>query len=136
MKTEAKDLKIILFTCNWNAYSGLEAAGTGKFLYSPSVYPIRLSCLGRITPGIILKAFEKGADGVFLLGCQDSECQYETGNNQVKEVFLETSHLLKLLGYGENQFQLDFLAVGDGKSFTEKIQKFVKGIRQYQEIYE
>ncbi len=62
MKIREKNSKIILFTCNWNAYSGLEAAGAEKIPYSPTVYPIRLACLGRITPGIILKAFENGAN--------------------------------------------------------------------------
>jgi len=97
------------------------------------VYPIRISCLGRITPGIILKAFEKGAAGVYLLGCLEGECHYETGSQQIKQVFLETRNLLKLLGYQDNQFQLDFVAAGNGRSFVERIQRFVKAIEELQE---
>lgn len=133
MKIQENGSKIILFTCNWNAYSGLEAAGAEKIPYSTLVYPIRLSCLGRVTPGIILKAFEKGAAGVYLLGCLEGECHYETGSQQIKEVFLETRNLLKLLGYQDNQFQLDFVAVGNGRSFVEKAQRFVKGIKELTE---
>jgi coenzyme F420-reducing hydrogenase delta subunit len=133
MKIQEKSSKIILFTCNWNAYSGLEAAGAEKRSYSTSVHPIRISCLGRITPGIILKAFEKGAKGVYLLGCLEGECHYETGSQQIKQVFLETRNLLKLLGYQDNQFQMDFVAAGNGKSFVENIQRFVKGIEENQE---
>ena len=132
MNTEKFGAKIILFTCNWNAYSGLEAAGVGKLTYSPLVYPIRLSCLGRITPGIILKAFEKGADGVVLVGCSEDECHYETGGHQAKEVFLESRTLLKLLGYSENQLRLEFLDAGNGELFVEIIQGFVKGIEDLQ----
>lgn len=132
MKTEEKESKIILFTCNWNAYSGLEAAGAEKISYSPIVYPIRLACLGRITPGIILKAFENGANGVLLLGCSEGECQYETGNKQVAEIVPETRSLLNLLGYNDNQFQLDFVDVGDGKTFKEIIQNFTNGIDEVQ----
>jgi len=132
MKTEEKESKIILFTCNWNAYSGLEAAGAEKISYSHTVYPIRLACLGRITPGIILKAFENGANGVLLLGCSEGECQYETGNKQVAEIVPETRSLLNLLGYNDNQFQLDFVDVGDGKSFKEIIQNFTNGIDEIQ----
>ncbi len=132
MKTRAKDSKIILYTCNWNAYSGLEAAGAEKNPYSPTVYPIRLACLGRITPGIILKAFENGANGVLLLGCGEGECQFELGNKQVAEIVPETKSLLKLLGYNDKQFQLDFVDAGDGKSFKEIIQKFINGIDEVQ----
>ena len=131
MKTEI-GLKIILFTCNWSAYSGLEAAGVENISYSPSVYPIRLSCIGRITPGIILKAFEKGADGVVLVGCSEDECHYETGGHQAKEVFLESGRLLKLLGYSENQLRLEFLDTGNGELFVEKVQDFVKGVEDLQ----
>ncbi|MCJ7716427.1 MAG: hydrogenase iron-sulfur subunit [Anaerolineales bacterium] len=133
MKKEKKNSKIILFTCNWNAYSGLEAAGAEKVFYSPNIYPIRLACLGGITPGIILKAFENGASGVLLLGCSDGECQYETGNKLVADVFQESKNLLNLLGYNDNQFQLDYIDAGDGKSFKEIIQNFSKGI---EEVYE
>jgi len=132
MKTEEKESKIILFTCNWNAYSGLEAAGADKVSYSPTVYPIRIACLGRITPGIILKAFENGANGVLLLGCSEGECQYETGNKQIAEIVPETKNLLKLLGYNDKQFQLDFVDAGDGKSFKEIIRNFINGIDEIQ----
>jgi coenzyme F420-reducing hydrogenase delta subunit len=132
MKTREKDLKIILFTCNWNAYSGLEAAGAEKISYSPAVYPIRIACLGRITPGIILKAFENGANGVLLLGCCEGECHFELGNKQVAEIVPETKSLLKLLGYNDKQFQLDFVDAGDGKSLKEIIQKFINGIDEVQ----
>ena len=132
MKTKEKDSKIILFTCNWNAYSGLETAGAEKVSYAPAVYPIRLACLGRITPGIILKAFENGANGVLLLGCSEAECQFETGNKQVTEIVPETRSLLNLLGYNDKQFQLDFVDAGDGKSFKEIIQNFTKGIDKVQ----
>lgn len=133
MKIQEKGSKIILFTCNWNAYSGLEGAGAEKRSYSASVHPIRLSCLGRITPGIILKAFEQGAKGVYLLGCLEGECRYETGSQQIREIFLETKNLLKLLGYQDNQCQLDFVAAGNGKFFVENIHKFVKGIEDLEE---
>ncbi len=132
MKIREKNSKIILFTCNWNAYSGLEAAGAEKIPYSPTVYPIRLACLGRITPGIILKAFENGANGVLLLGCGEGECQFELGNKQVAEIVPETKSLLKMLGYNDKQFQLDFVDAGDGKSFKEIIQNFINGIDEVQ----
>jgi peptidyl-dipeptidase Dcp len=52
--------KVIVFTCNWNAYSGLETAGFERRPYPASVRPLKVQCLGRLSPGIILKAFEKG----------------------------------------------------------------------------
>ena len=61
------DGRIIVFTCNWDAYAGMENAGNQGLTYTPAVIPIRVPCLGRLHPGMILKAFERGAGGVLLL---------------------------------------------------------------------
>lgn len=115
----------MLFTCNWHSYSSLEYAGKNKLTYPDGVFPILLSCLGRITPGILLKAFEKGADGVFLIGCPEGDCHYQTGPDQVKEVVEETQQLIKLLGYDKKQLQLEFIHTDDRGKFTDRLNDFV-----------
>ena len=117
--------KIIIFSCNWNGLSSLENAGIDRLLYSAEVYPIRLACLGRITSGIILKAFEKGADGVYLIGCSEGECQHNSGNQAALQVFQETKAIMKLLGYRDNQLQFSLLEVGDGENLVKKLDQFI-----------
>jgi coenzyme F420-reducing hydrogenase delta subunit len=85
-------------------------------------------CLGQISPGIILKAFEKGADGVLLLGCPAGNCHFEFGNRQVEEVFAEAKALAKVLGYRDEQLKLDWVAAGEGKVFVEKVENFVSDL--------
>ena len=50
--------KAVVFTCNWSAYSGMEAAGVERLDYPAQVRPIKVMCLGQLSPGIILKALE------------------------------------------------------------------------------
>jgi coenzyme F420-reducing hydrogenase delta subunit len=132
----ATDLKkkILLITCNWHAYHSLEAAGIDKKQYSASVYPLRIPCLGRVTPGIILKAFEKGADGVYLLGCPEGKCQYLTGSDQVEKVYMETLQMIKLLGLDEHQLGLDFIQAGEGDQIVNCIQEFVEEIKEAEKV--
>lgn len=120
--------KVIVFTCNWNAYSGLETAGVEHLTYSPSVHPLKVMCLGQISPGIVLKAFEKGADGVLLLGCPPGECHFEFGNRRAEEIFEEVKGLVALLGYGEEQLKLEWIGAGEGETFVEVVQDFVNGL--------
>lgn len=127
-KVTAKE-KIILFTCNWHAFSSLEAAGKNKLVYTPALIPIRISCLGRITSGIILKAFEGGAAGVCLVGCPEGECRYQNGNQEAQEVFEESRNLLRLLGYNENLLQYHLITAGDGESFQKNVDQLVKIIQ-------
>jgi F420-non-reducing hydrogenase iron-sulfur subunit len=134
MSTANLKKKILLITCNWHAYHSLEAAGVDKKEYTASVFPVRLPCLGRVTPGIILKAFEKGADGVYLLGCPEGNCHYQTGSGEVEKVYLETLQIIKLLGFDEDQLGLDFIQAGESDRIVRCIQEFLEGIREAETV--
>jgi F420-non-reducing hydrogenase iron-sulfur subunit len=60
--------KIIAFACNWCAYSAADLAGVSRFQYPPNIRIIRTMCSGQVNPGLILKAFQWGADGVMVSG--------------------------------------------------------------------
>jgi coenzyme F420-reducing hydrogenase delta subunit len=128
-----EEKKVILFTCNWNAFSGLDTAGVERLSYSPAIHPLKVMCLGQLSPGIILKAFEKGANGVLLLGCPPGECQFEFGNRRAEEVFEEVKALVTLLGYREEQLMLDWVGAGEGKVIVEKVEQFMRGLSGNQE---
>ena len=66
--TEAFKPTIIAFACDWCAYSAADLAGVSRFQYPPNMRIIRVMCSGRINPNFILKAFQKGADGVLVAG--------------------------------------------------------------------
>ncbi|HID63552.1 MAG TPA: hydrogenase iron-sulfur subunit [Anaerolineae bacterium] len=121
-------MKVVVFTCNWNAYSGLEMAGSERLSLPAGVRPVKVMCLGRLHPGLVLRAFELGADGVLMLGCPPDECRYEFGNSRAEELFEETRALARLLGIGEEQLRLDWVAAGDGEGFAKKVQEFVGGM--------
>ena len=125
-------LKIVVFTCNWNAYSGLEAAGKDHEPYPEAVFPIRVECLGRLHPGIILKAFEKGAAGVLMLGCPPDECNFDFGIRKAEDVYLKSKELLRILGFHDLQLKLDHVAAGEGKAFSEKVSSFVEAVTDLQ----
>jgi coenzyme F420-reducing hydrogenase delta subunit len=126
---EMQELKVVVLTCNWNAYSALETAGAERRELSPAVHPLKVMCLGQISPGAVLKAFEKGADGVLLLGCPPGECHFEFGNLRAEELFVEAKRMAALLGYGEHQLKLDWAGAGQGEAFQDKVQAFVRGLR-------
>lgn len=120
--------KVILFTCNWHAYSSLEAVGREGLSYPTAVVPIRLSCLGRISPGIILKAIEGGAAGVLMLGCPEGHCRYETGNLEAHKIVEETRSLLKLLGYDGNRLEYQLLPAESSEKYLEILNDFLDGL--------
>jgi F420-non-reducing hydrogenase iron-sulfur subunit len=120
--------KVIIITCNWEGYAGFEAVGKKHLEISPDIYPLKVKCLGEISPGILLKAFEKGADGVLLMGCPPDECHYTFGNRYAEEMISDARELLNVLGYREEQLSLDWVAAGDAEDYVTKVNKFIAGL--------
>lgn len=120
--------RIVGFVCNWGAYSGVEMAGERKREYPASVRLIRVTCLGRLHLGLVLKAFELGADGVILLGCPPQECYYESGMEKAKELFTEARKVIHLLGIDPKRLDLVEVPLGRDDVLTRHVSTFVKRI--------
>ena len=59
---------IIAFACHYCAFAAADLAGVMRLSYSPSVKVIRLPCTGKLDQIYVLRAFERGIDGVFVAG--------------------------------------------------------------------
>ncbi len=116
---------IVVFACNWDGLSCVEAAGHDRLNYSPSVKVVRVSCLSRIHSGLILKAFELGADGVMLLGCESDSCSYDKDDGYTVKEYEKARGVLGLLGLGLNRLKLARLPRGDGTGFVKKVTDFI-----------
>lgn len=117
--------RVIIFTCNWNAHQSLQAAGKRHLSYPAGVRPLMVGCLGQIGSSVILKAFEKGADGVMLVGCLPEECNYEFGSRRAAELFEETRRLATMLGFGEEQLEFHRLHADEAEALIDKVCQFV-----------
>ncbi len=122
--------RIVGFVCNWSAYSGVEMAGVDKREYPASIRLVRLMCLGRLHLGLILKAFELGADGVMLLGCPPEDCHYDSGITQAKEVFTQAKKMLSLLGIDQKRLALVEVPIGRGDLLASRVSDFVRRIKR------
>jgi hypothetical protein len=59
---------IIAFACHYCAFAAADLAGVMRLSYPTNVKVIRLPCTGKLDHIYILRAFEKGLDGVFVAG--------------------------------------------------------------------
>ncbi len=62
------DPKIVAFCCKYCAYTAADLAGSMRLDYPPTVRIVQLLCSGRADVLHLLKAFENGADAVFVAG--------------------------------------------------------------------
>jgi len=59
---------IIAFACHYCAFAAADLAGVMRLTYPPNVKVIRLPCTGKLDQVYIMRAFERGIDGVFVAG--------------------------------------------------------------------
>jgi coenzyme F420-reducing hydrogenase delta subunit len=81
--------------------------------------------MGQVGSSMIFKAFEKGADGVMLVGCTPEECHYEFGSRRAVELFEETRKLAGLLGIDQDRLQFLQIRAGESAELVASVQRFV-----------
>jgi F420-non-reducing hydrogenase iron-sulfur subunit len=91
---------------------------------------IRVMCSGRIQPGFVLRAFEKGADGVLVSGCHFGDCHYISGNEHAVEQFDKTKNVVKLLGLEVERLRLEWVSAAEGARFAGIINEFTDQVRE------
>lgn len=69
MKVEsAFEPQILAFACHYCAYAAADLAGSMRLQYPPNIKVIKLPCTGKLDVLYLLKAFERGVDGVLVAG--------------------------------------------------------------------
>jgi F420-non-reducing hydrogenase iron-sulfur subunit len=121
--------QIVVFACNWCSYAGADTAGVSRIQHQPNFRMIRVMCSGRIQPAFVLRAFEKGADGVLVSGCHFGDCHYIFGNERAAEQFEKTKNLVKLLGIEEGRLRLEWISAAEGARFAQVINEFTDQVR-------
>ncbi|GAB6096230.1 hypothetical protein JCM14469_24830 [Desulfatiferula olefinivorans] len=65
---EGMEPTILAFACHYCAFAAADLAGVMRLSYPSNVRVIRLPCTGKLDRSYILRAFERGVDGIFVAG--------------------------------------------------------------------
>lgn len=121
---------VVAFCCNWCAYAGADLAGVSRCQYSPEIRVVRVMCSGRVEPGMILRCFELGADGVMVLGCHIGDCHYMKGNEEAQRRMGRIGEIMTLLGIDERRLLLRWISASEGNMFAQTADEFVSQLRE------
>jgi len=128
-KVDGWEPKIIAFLCNWCSYAGADLAGVSRFQYPPNTRIIRVPCSSRISPLLILKSLQRGADGVLVSGCHPGDCHYLSGNYVARRKFAILNNLLEYLGIEKGRVHFAWVSAAEGKRFAELITEITEEVR-------
>uniref|UniRef100_A0A7C1JN16 Hydrogenase iron-sulfur subunit n=1 Tax=Ammonifex degensii TaxID=42838 RepID=A0A7C1JN16_9THEO len=121
--------RIVAFLCNWCSYAGADLAGVSRLKYPANVRIIRVPCSSRVNPQFILRAFQRGADGVLVAGCHPGDCHYVTGNYFTRRRLALFKRLLEFTGFMPERLKVRWVSAAEGSRFAETVKEMVEELK-------
>ncbi len=122
--------KVLVFCCNWCSYAGADLAGVSRLQMPSNFRVIRVMCSARVDPEFVLRAFQKGADGVLVAGCHPADCHYIGGNYRTRRRMALLRMLIKQFGLDKDRLRLEWISAGEGEKFQQTIREFTAKIQE------
>lgn len=101
-----------------------------RLQYPTNVRVIQLPCSGRVDILHLLKAFEDGADGVYVAGCMEGDCHYLTGNFKARRKVNYVKKVLESLGMEPERIEMFNMSSAEGPRFAQVARDFTETIRE------
>ncbi len=125
---ENPEKKILGFVCHWCALGGVDMAGVSRLQYPPNARLMRVMCSARVPIKLIERAYELGAAGVLVAGCEFPTCHYITGNYACETRIKRAKKKLAKKGYDADKLWLTWCSAADGPKFANTMRDMVKAL--------
>jgi heterodisulfide reductase subunit A len=118
--------KIIAYVCHWCALGGVDMAGVSRLQYPANARIIRVMCSARVSVHMIRHAFELGAGGVLVAGCEFPTCHYIDGNYAAERRIRKAKLKLSKADYDPDRLWNLWCSAADGPKFANTMREMVK----------
>ena len=98
--------------------------------YPTNVKIVRVPCTGKVDVIHIMRAFEKGADGVAVIGCLEGECHFNSGNLRARRRVEQAQKILETIGVGGERAQMYNLSSSEGPRFAQYANEITEKIKE------
>ena len=112
--------KVIAFCCTYCAYTAGDLAGSMRLEYASNVRVVKILCSGKIDAVLLLKAFEDGADAVYVAGCAIGDCHFLEGNVRAIQTVAHTKKLLAEIGLEPERLEFYHVPASAGPLFAQR----------------
>ncbi len=100
-----------------------------RLKYPTDIKIIRVPCTGKVDVLHMLRAFEKGADGVYVVGCMEGDCHFTKGNLRARKRVDQVKTILDTIGIGGDRVAMYNLSSSEGPLFARFAQEMDEKIR-------
>lgn len=130
MNTNDFEPAIVAFCCHYCAYSAADLAGSMRLQYPANIRIIRTPCTGRLEVEYFMKAFENGADGVIVAGCEEGSCHFKEGNLIAKRRVNYTRKLLEESGLEVERLRMVNVSAANAPLFAQIANEMVEVVKK------
>ena len=123
-----KDPRILVFSSDKISDPAIDMAGLLKKHYPPSVYTINVPCSSAVKSRWILRAYEKGFDGVFI-AADGTDCPYgESCSENTAKIVSNTHEKMKELGIDPARLKMAAICSVCAEAFVKHMKTFMKDL--------
>jgi F420-non-reducing hydrogenase iron-sulfur subunit len=122
-------IRVIGFCCKNAIESDPVLAEKGWHAFEPEIKILSVPCSSKVETLSIIKAFESGIDGIFVLGCKENNCRMLDGNSRAQRTINYTKKLLSEIDIGTNRLTMVQLGTSEFKEFNQVARYMTELIR-------
>jgi coenzyme F420-reducing hydrogenase delta subunit len=128
-ETATFEPRIVAFLCHYCAFAAADMAGVMRLQQPPNIRVIRLPCTGKLDILYLLRAFEEGADGVMVAGCEEGSCHFIKGNLVAKRRVNFARGLIAQVGLDQDRLRMYNLSSSMGPRWAEISREMIEHVR-------
>jgi heterodisulfide reductase subunit A-like polyferredoxin/coenzyme F420-reducing hydrogenase delta subunit len=113
--------QITVFACENSAYPAATAAAINGSKWGQQARLIRVPCAGKVDPRDVLRALERGAQKVMILGCHLESCQYLAGSTRTEKRIERLNNALEKAGFDKERVIFGQLTSAEPHKFIEYV---------------
>ncbi|UCG71094.1 MAG: hydrogenase iron-sulfur subunit [Thermoplasmata archaeon] len=121
---------MVAFCCHYCSYAAADLAGSMRLSYPTNIKILKIPCTGKVDVLYLLKAFENGADGVIVAGCEEGTCHFINGNIKAKKKVNYTKKILDEIGVGGERLEMYNLSAAMGQRFADLAKEMTERIKK------
>ncbi len=96
--------------------------------FEPTVKIVQVPCSSKVETLAIIKAFESGVGGIFVLGCPEEKCHLLDGNLRAQKIVNYTKGLLEKVGIESGRLEMFQLGTPEWQHFDQVAQTMIQRI--------
>lgn len=121
--------QLTAFTCIYCGSMAADTAGALGVSYPANVKVFRFPCTGKVDVEYLLRAFEEGADGVYVIACSIGNCHHVSGNVRATRRVEYARQLLEQVGIEGRRLDIFYVTASQAHAFADAAVQMTERVR-------